>query len=166
MTDSNSPHRLLTAMQQAGYAVTHSVLEGNSDRVVTVTIVPSQRALGFIQLRPKDDQQPTAADIRREGLIATAGLVAMRKLTGSATTSCSAGLIRAHTIAERYVYVTDGPGADRAARITEVMADWDRECSALVDANEAAIRKVSAALLERNTLSADDLNALLANVGK
>ncbi len=162
MTQSN-PHRLSAAYQQAGYAVMHSVIEGNSDRIVTVTIAPSQRALGYTQFRPKDEQRtPTADEIKQEGLIAMAGLVALQELgTENPTTSCSVGLIRAHQIAERYVFVTEGPGPDRGPKITEVLDAWKAECTALVAANKDKIAKVRDALLERDTLTADDVTALL-----
>lgn len=153
-------------MQQAGYAVMHSVLEGTPDRIVTVTIVPSQRALGFTQFRPKDNHVPTIDDVKQEGLIAMAGLVAMRELgsdgASAMTTGCSAGLIRAHQIAERYVFLTEGPGPDRGPKIQEVLAAWDTECTALIGTHKDKIGKVRDALLERETLAAPDLTALLA----
>ncbi len=161
MSNSTSPHRLPAAVQQAGYAVLHSALEGNCDRIVTVSIVPSDRALGFIKFSPKEGPVATAEDIKREGLISMAGLIAMREL-GDSGASCSAGMLRALTIVERYVYVTEGPDPDRAAKIQEVMAAWDAECTALVAANKDKIAKVRDALLERNALTASDLTALLA----
>lgn len=163
MTQSNSPHRLSAAYQQAGYAVMHSVIEGNSDRILTVTIVQSDRALGYTQFRPKsDNHMPSADEIKQEGLIAMAGLIALRELGESPSASCSAGLIRAHQIAERYVFVTEGPGPDRGPKISEVLDAWNAECTALVAANKDKIRKVSDALLSRETLTADDVKALLA----
>lgn len=166
MTDSVAPHRQNSAFQQAGYAVVHSFLQGGPDAIVEVTITPSRGALGHTAFRNVNPGIASADDIRKHAIVAMSGIVAMRQLLGTTDTGCSASLLRARVLAERYLFLTDtnlsANDEARQGRITSLLEQWEQDCRELVAVNEAAIRRVSEALIERGTLSAADLEGLLS----
>lgn len=162
MTQSSLSHIVAGAHQMVGHAIVQSLFK--PDTVTEVTILPRERTdiSAFMAYGRSSGPVQTSDDIRKEGIMSLAGVVAARELTGSVD-GCSASFIRANCIATRFVDVTE-PRLDarqKQARVAAVVDEWTAESLQLVRANESTIRRVAGVLLEKETLTAAEFGELV-----
>lgn len=162
MTQASIPRLVIGAHQMVGHAIVQSLFRPGS--VTEVTIRPRDRSdMGaFMAFNPGQPRAQTADDIRNEGIMALAGVIAARELTGSVD-GCSASFIKGNCIATRYVDLTEPQleGTRRLTRIAEVVENWTAASVELVRANEDKIRRVAGVLLEKETLTAAEFSTLV-----
>jgi len=178
----------VVAHHEAGHALV-AVLTPESDPVSRATITPRGGALGMVVRLPESDRlivrrSKLLADLR----VAMAGRAAEERLLGTFDISTgAAGDIRAAVeIARRMVMewgmgsgfssilAMSAPGASTASQgisesqrkevdvLVEAALDEARE---LIAFNGAALDRIAAALLDRETLSGEEIRGLISNAG-
>ncbi len=181
----------LTAYHEAGHAFVSLVYEGIADPIHKATIIPRGRALGMVQHLPIDDKvSMTLAEVRANLSIALAGRSAEEIFFGpdKITTGAESDIASATRLA-RYSITTAGLSArvglpainqvgtfgvrgaleNASEKTAEIV---DSEIRAWLDAahkdatkhltkNKAVVEKLANALLERETLTGEEIREIV-----
>src|SRR5215211_2424301 len=148
--------RRLTAYHEAGHAVCALKVEGN-DPLHKVTIVPRGRALGIAFTLPEDDRvSVTREQIEARLAMAYGGRAAEEMIFGHdhVTTGAASDITQATGIARRYV--TQWGLSDTIGPILV----GDNEQELFLGRELQTRREVAAALLDRETLTGEDVMKL------
>lgn len=174
MTDRD---RTVTAWHEAGHTLAALLLPG-ANNPVAVSIVPRGPTGGVTWLSGSDNQMPTRTELADQLCVSLAGRAGERLgLGGDFTAGAHNDLAVATELAETMITqwgMGDGSLAVRRERILE-RADIDREidhklkvalkrATELLDENHTLLSRIVAALLDRETLTADELEALANSV--
>jgi cell division protease FtsH len=180
--------RIICAYHEAGHALVAARLPG-ADPLHKVTIVPRGRAMGVTMQLPEADRHTyTKGFLETQIAVLMGGRVAEELFMSDMTSGASNDIERASDIAQRMVCEWGmselGPLAyrkpgnayepDRAHAVSEataqrvdeevrkvVMTGYDRAREIIVE-NRGAMRRIAEALLERESLEADEIHAILA----
>ncbi len=183
-----------TAYHEAGHALVAKLLEGKTDPVHKVTIIPRGPALGLTQQLPKEDRLSMSRDFAKARLaVLMGGRVAEELVFGEFTTGAGNDIKQASNLARRMVTefgMSDlvGPisyaaeeesvflGRDFASRgrdysetvakqiddeVRKFILDSHDEAKGLLKDHRDILEKLATALLERETLDAEDVDALV-----
>ncbi|MBK8253583.1 MAG: ATP-dependent zinc metalloprotease FtsH [Polyangiaceae bacterium] len=183
-----------TAYHEAGHALVAKLLEGKTDPVHKVTIIPRGPALGLTQQLPKEDRLSMSRDFAKARLaVLMGGRVAEELVFGEFTTGAGNDIKQASNLARRMVTefgMSDvvGPisyaaeeesvflGRDFASRsrdysetvakqiddeVRKFILDSHDEAKLLLTENRETLEKLAVALLERETLDAEDVDAIV-----
>lgn len=151
----------ITALQMVGHSLVRDMFAPGT--VVKVTIVSGPGYAAMAHHKPADRSTISLDDIRNEALAHLAGVAAVRELTGSADTGCSASFIRAHAIAMRYLDCTEGglSGRDKETRAQALVTEWYDASVKLVREKNSDIRRIADVLVEKGTLTGEEFSALV-----
>ncbi len=177
----------LTAYHEAGHAIV-ALNEKESDPIHKATIVPRGRALGMVMRLPEGDRYTTpVAKLKANLSVAMGGRVAEEIIFGAdqVTTGASGDIQQATAMARQMVTswgmsekigmidYADSPAGYQPKQIsTETAATIESEVRALVDEGyvrakdiltkkKKDLKKLAEGLLEYESLSGDDITALL-----
>ena len=175
--------RMILAYHEAGHAVM-SHLMGDSPPLQKVTIVARGDALGYTLHLPEEDRYlHTKEELVDWMKVALAGRGAEQVVFGRITTGAANDLAKVTSVARAMVFeygmgdevishtlrAEDYPLSERSKELRD--AEQARisdaayaEAIRLLEKHRAALDRVASELLERETLSRDELKALLADV--
>ncbi|MCF8495552.1 MAG: ATP-dependent zinc metalloprotease FtsH [Alphaproteobacteria bacterium] len=183
----NEEEKTLTAYHEAGHAIV-SLNEPESDPIHKATIVPRGRALGMVMRLPEGDRYTTSIDKLKASLsVAMGGRVAEELTFGSGkiTTGASGDIKQATDMARRMVtewgmsdevgmvdYGDDHVGYRPPQISTTTASKIEQEVRRLIDEGYKRAKTIltekskdlealAKALLEYESLSGDDIQALL-----
>ena len=161
--------RELVAYHEAGHTIIHlnTVL---LPPLYKVSIVPRGQALGVTTLLPDEDQNLQSKKfLLEELLVLMGGRAAERTFFGSTTNGAAGDLDMARRIArnmihnwgmgERLYYEPEKQDAE--TEINRLLETADRDALAMIQAQRANTEKLAKALLERETLTRDEVMELL-----
>jgi len=177
----NPPERHRIAVHEAGHAIAAKVL--GLGVVEKVSILKRGRALGVTLVTDDEDViLQSEAQWRARMIMLLGGRSAEARLLGSISTGAANDLERVSNMAYRMVTEfgfskTIGPFSyaglpERERRLTdypeviaearEIVKDIERECDALLQANQDALERLTAALLDAETVSGAVVDACLS----
>ncbi len=139
-----------TAHHEAGHAVAAMV---RNVQVKYATIAPSGDSVGYIRLLGRVPTQVGA--MHNRGLIALAGEAAQRRFSPRSVR-------RHHGGSDREAVRRFALDASGSAKVAQCLVDlWQAQADDLVQTRWAAIQRIAAALLERQTLDGAELRRLV-----
>ena len=183
----------LTAYHEAGHAFVGLHYDGIVDPIHKATIIPRGRALGMVQHLPIDDKvSMTIEEVRATLSVDLAGRAAEEIFFGKnkITTGAESDIAMATRIARRSITtagLSDKIGMvavnqantfgqrialENASEKTAEMVDDEiknwldvayKDAKNLISKNKAKVEKIAKALLEKETLSGDEIRAIIAN---
>lgn len=175
--------RLRIAYHEAGHALMGRWLEG-PEHVVKISIVPRGRAMGYVMYHPGEDRHLLGREemLRRLACL-LAGRAAEEIALGEGSSGAGDDLDRATAMARAMVaewgmHPAIGPMrteesrrsalSDRTQRAVDeavraLVTEGYEQAFALLSANRDALERLTAALVERETLEGTDLERLLAD---
>jgi cell division protease FtsH len=175
--------RRLTAFHEAGHALV-SLRCPEADPIHKATIIPRGRALGMVVRLPEGDRVSVSrAKLRADITVAMAGRAAEELIFGAdaVTTGAEADFRAATDLARRMVTVwgmsdtigfvahgggnTDGPRSERTAwrideEIRRIMDEGMEKARRILLTDRTALDAIALALLERETLSGEEIDDL------
>ncbi|MGV1100834.1 ATP-dependent zinc metalloprotease FtsH [Thiovibrio sp. JS02] len=178
--------KAITAYHEAGHALVARLLPG-TDPVHKVTIIPRGRALGLTMQLPTDEKHSQSRSFLMNNLcILLGGRVAEELIFGDVTTGAANDIERASAIARKMVCEwgmseeiglinVAGPdehgrgkqaySGETAVRIDKAVVALVQEAretaTTLLSENRAAMQAMADALLEKETISGDDIDRLM-----
>jgi len=158
------------AVHEAGHAVvTESLRPGT---VAQVTVSPRGNALGYVRHNPKDESYVYPKEtLEDEIAILVAGALAEDAVLGSRSTGAGNDFDRALDLAKRIVsggmsslgvVDRDTASPDALAKATrEILQRCEARAKSLLAEERPALEAIAAALVERESMSGEDLRRLL-----
>jgi cell division protease FtsH len=174
----NLTDRRETAYHEAGHAVAARYLRPEH-RISKATIIRRGHALGYVQQRPREERTSLyARSIETSIMVALAGHVIENKFLDKLTTGPSSDLLYATSAAEDYVgslamgptrvIIPMRPDAPPIGPVLvaahELLDQLYAETERLLREKEPAVHHLAKALIERDELIADELEAVFAEV--
>lgn len=169
--------RRITAWHEAGHALA-ALLEEHADDPVAVSITPRGLAGGVTWMDGSDDQFMSRDRARAQLVVALAGRAGEELLLdGEFTQGAQSDLVSATQLAEAMVnrfgmtrrglqvrnYRFDGTMDNASADIVDELLEAAMErARAILSQNQEAIELLAASLLEHDTLTADEIRAVVA----
>ena len=161
--------REMVAYHEAGHTILH-LNTATLPPLYKVSIVPRGQALGVTTLLPDEDQNlQSKTFLLEELLVLMGGRAAETTFFGSTTNGAAGDLDVARKIArsmihdwgmgERLYYEPKQPEAEE--EINRLLASADRDALSMIKAQRGNTEKLARALLERETLSRDEVRELL-----
>src|SRR6185436_15915974 len=135
-----------------------------------VSIIPRGQALGVTTLLPDEDQNLQTKDFLLEELLVLMGGRAAEKTFYNSTTNGAAGdLDLARKLARRMIHewgmgerlYYEPEQRDDETEINRLLETADRDALAIIQAQRANTEKLARALLERETLTREEVKELL-----
>jgi cell division protease FtsH len=165
----NPQEREMVAYHEAGHALIN-LQKTLLPPLYKVSIVPRGNALGVTTLLPQEDQNIHSRNMLLEELVVLMGGRAAEKVFYGATTNGASGdLDTAKKVARRMIHEW-GMGKrlyyeleqqDAELEINELLENADREALSIIQAQKEHTKKLADALLARETLTRDEVVALL-----
>lgn len=169
--------RRLVAVHEAGHALVGWIL--GQGAIEKITLLSRSQALGYVLQVPEEQALQTRAYLHARIAVLLGGRAAEELVSGDFTTGAADDLRKATSIAEQMV-TEFGMGerrphqvireqalvlsGDVASEVTRIIGEaWERARS-LVARNRGALERLASVLLERETLTRPDVEALLADV--
>jgi cell division protease FtsH len=178
----------ITAYHEAGHAIVQLLLPEGSD-LHKVSIIPRGRAQGMTMFLPKELYHTTRKDLLARIAVAFGGRLAEERFCSDITTGASADIESATSIARAMVYEWGMSAKMGPLKYTEDHAGWTgqessvavseqtrreldeevrrlideqyRRSGEIIDNNRQAIERIAEALLEWETLDADQVRRLI-----
>ena len=164
--------RQITAYHEGGHALAIKLLSPENS-VAKITIIPSTKGAGGFCLNvPQDKMYYTKTELENQAVALLAGRAAEELVFGkeNITTGASNDIERANAIIKDYVTKygmsdeigmsnADGDKAEKECQ--NIMKKLYGKALDILDQNKAALKKIAQALLEKETLSEEQLDALL-----
>jgi cell division protease FtsH len=161
--------REMVAYHEAGHTIIH-LNTTTLPPLYKVSIVPRGQALGVTTLLPDEDQNLQSKKLLLEELLVLMGGRAAEKTFYGSTTNGAAGdldmarkiarnMIHNWGMGERLYYEPEQHDAE--AEINRLLETADRDALAIIKAQRANTEKLAKALLERETLTRDEVLELL-----
>ena len=165
----NQKERAMVAYHEAGHTIVHlhTLL---MPPLYKVSIVPRAQALGVTTFLPDEDQHIQSRQFLLEELLVLMGGRAAEKTFYDATTNGAAGdLDVARKIARKMIHewgmgeklYYEPEQRDAEAEINRLLETADRQAHELIQANKENTGKLARALLDRETLTRDEVLQLL-----
>lgn len=159
------------AVHEAGHAVAAELLEPGS--VSSLTISPRGNALGYVRQAPANDFYIySKSELERQICVLLAGVVVEEAILGEASTGAGNDFQAACQLARRLVYSglsslgivdPDLVSADAVQRaLGEIISQQREKVRVLLVPHLSAIRHLAAGVLEKESLSGEEIRALLA----
>jgi len=155
---------LPTFRQQMAYQLTAKVLSAqlldSKERPIKVTVVPGTGYAGYVQFSPSEGLPLLSIeDMKRKLVILMAGVAAERMVSARSPRDAEMAFRQAHDLAMR---ITDleCADADRAKRAFILVSEALSEAYAILYQHAAEHSRLTAALLEKGELTADDIAGL------
>ena len=166
----NQKERAMVAYHEAGHTIVHlhTLL---MPPLYKVSIVPRAQALGVTTFLPDEDQHLQSRQFLLEELLVLMGGRAAEKTFYDATTNGAAGdLDVARKIARKMIHewgmgeklYYEPEQRDAEAEINRLLETADRQAHELIQAHKEDTEKLAKALLDRETLTRDEVLQLLA----
>jgi cell division protease FtsH len=160
--------REMVAYHEAGHTLVH-LQTALLPPLYKVSIVPRGQALGVTTLLPDEDQNLQSKKFLLEELLVLMGGRAAEKTFYNSTTNGAAGdldmarkiarkMIHEWGMGERLYYEPERKDAE--AEINRLLDSADRQAFSIIQANKDRTERLARALLERETLSRDEVVAL------
>ncbi len=187
----SAKERVITAYHEVGHALVAAALP-NADRVMKISLVSRGMVGGYTRLAPEEDRNMwRKSDFEAAIACAMGGHVAEELIFGEVTTGPSNDLQRASEMARRmvtsfgmskgigpmaiagagYGYDMDeyrGVGSDTARAIDrevrKVISHAHRLAHEILSTNRSTIERVAKRLMERETIEADEVRELFAEI--
>ncbi|MFM7718382.1 MAG: AAA family ATPase [Actinomycetota bacterium] len=181
----------MVAVHEAGHAVTSYALQRGERQIQVITIQKRESALGLVSSQAIEEMfLSTQKQLLAQIQVSLAGLVAEEIWFGQTTSGPSSDLVNATRIAAVYVGVygmgrslvsvgaiaptmLDGDpiGAvirdpDRRREVDAILDDCRRRVRSLLTEKRSVLEGVRDALLEREELIGDEIEALMADLGE
>ena len=177
----------VTAVHEAGHTLLN-VLLPNTSILHKVTITPRGSALGITWFFPEGDTEMnrSASQLRAEIMVAFGGMIAEKMKYGEAETGVSSDLQKASDVARKMVIhfgmsslgpvsfatlvsrgfgdasrLSDQMAARIDAEVEKILTECYAEADRVMRANEDKLTVLSKALLEAETLQADEVYSIL-----
>ena len=164
--------RQITAYHEGGHALAIKLLSPENS-VAKITIIPSTKGAGGFCLNvPPDKMYYTKAELENQAIALLAGRAAEELVFGkeNITTGASSDIERANAIIKDYVTkygMSDELGMSNAAgdkaekECQNIMKNLYSKALDVLTQNKTTLNKIAQALLEKETLSEEQLDALL-----
>jgi cell division protease FtsH len=165
----NPKEREMVAYHEAGHTIIHLKTQ-LMPPLYKVSIVPRGQALGATTLLPDEDQHLQSRQfLLEELLVLMGGRAAERTFYGATTNGASGDLDMARKIARNMVHewgmgeklYYEPEHRDAEAEINRLLETADREAHELIEAQKENTEKLAKALLDRETLTKDEVLQLL-----
>lgn len=165
--------REMVAFHEAGHTMIH-LRTKLLPPLYKVSIVPRGQALGVTTLLPDEDQNLQSKNFLLEELLVLMGGRAAEKAFYGCTTNGAAGdLDAARKIARRMVHdwgmgqrlYYEPEQQDAEVEINSLLESADRQAQELIEEQKEQTRKLALALLDRETLTKDEVCALVTLAG-
>ncbi len=161
--------REMVAYHEAGHTIIH-LQTSLLPPLYKVSIVPRGQALGVTTLLPDEDQNLQSKNFLLEELLVLMGGRAAEKTFYGATTNGAAGdldvarkiarkMIHEWGMGERLYYETEQRDAE--VEINRLLENADADALAMIQTHRAATEKLAQALLDRETLTREEVLELL-----
>jgi cell division protease FtsH len=162
--------REMVAYHEAGHTMIH--LETKlMPPLYKVSIVPRGQALGVTTLLPDEDQNLQSKDfLLEELLVLMGGRAAEKTFYGSTTNGAAGDLDMARKVARKMIHdwgmgeklYYEPEKHDAEIEINRLLEAADRQAHEIVQAKKVSTEKLAKALLERETLTRDEVIALVS----
>jgi cell division protease FtsH len=161
--------REMVAYHEAG----HTIIHLNTTKLpplYKVSIVPRGMALGVTTLLPDEDQNLQSKQfLLEELLVLMGGRAAEKTFFGSTTNGAAGDLDMARKIARKMIHdwgmgerlYYEPEQRDAEAEINRLLETADRDAHAMIEAQRANTEKLARALLDRETLTREEVIELL-----
>ncbi len=157
--------REMVAFHEAGHTIIH-LQTSLMPPLYKVSIVPRAQALGVTTLLPDEDQNLQSKDFLLEELLVLMGGRAAEKTFYQSTTNGAAGdldvarklarkMVHEWGMGEKLYYEPEQHQAE--AEINRLLQSADRQALEMIQARKAQTEKLARALLERETLTRDEV---------
>jgi cell division protease FtsH len=165
----NQKEREMVAYHEAGHTIIHLQTQ-LMPPLYKVSIVPRGQALGATTLLPDEDQHIQSRQfLLEELLVLMGGRAAERTFYGATTNGASGDLDMARKIARKMIHewgmgeklYYEPEQCDAEAEINRLLETADREAHDLIQAQKSKTEKLAKALLERETLTKEEVLQLL-----
>jgi cell division protease FtsH len=165
--------REMVAYHEAGHTIIH-LNTSTLPPLYKVSIVPRGQALGVTTLLPEEDQNIQSKQfLLEELLVLMGGRAAEKTFFGTTTNGASGDLDVARKLARRMIHewgmgerlYYEPEKRDAEAEINRLLEIADRDALAIIQAQRFNTAKLARALLERETLTRDEVMDLLEVVG-
>jgi cell division protease FtsH len=166
----NQKEREMVAYHEAGHTIIHLQTE-LMPPLYKVSIVPRGQALGATTLLPEEDQHlQSRRFLLEELLVLMGGRAAERTFYGATTNGASGDLDMARKIARKMIHewgmgeklYYEPEQRDAEAEINRLLETADREAHEIIQVQKDNTEKLAKALLERETLTKEEVLQLLA----
>jgi len=175
--------KMVTAIHEAGHALVAVMMPGN-DPLYKVSIIPRGRALGTTSQLPEKDRYNVSEEYLIENLsILYGGRVAEKKVLGKITAGAQNDIERASELARTMVcelgmsklgpvnfnQKNDTPWSNQSEEtqreidleVRRILNKAHKDAEDIIDKNEGKLRKIAKALMERETLEREEIEALI-----
>jgi ATP-dependent Zn protease len=153
----NATTRHSTAAWATAHAVLNDVLGAGA--VLTISVVPTTKALGFVHFDPKPALL-TTTEMENRITVAVACLAAS-ELTGDATSGDASSLRCANDLAENLATMQDNTWRQSQPELADsILRRCVARATALVAEHKERILKLTAILADKSTLSGAELAAI------
>ena len=165
----NPKERQMVAYHEAGHTIIHLKTQ-LMPPLYKVSIVPRGQALGATTLLPDEDQHLQSRQfLLEELLVLMGGRAAERTFYGATTNGASGDLDMARKIARKMIHewgmgeklYYEPEQRDAEAEINRLLETADREAHELIQAQKENTEKLAKVLLDRETLTKDEVLQLL-----
>jgi cell division protease FtsH len=165
----NPKERQMVAYHEAGHTIIHLKTQ-LMPPLYKVSIVPRGQALGATTLLPDEDQHLQSRQfLLEELLVLMGGRAAERTFYGATTNGASGDLEMARKIARKMIHewgmgeklYYEPDQRDAEAEINRLLETADREAHELIQAQKENTEKLAKVLLDRETLTKDEVLQLL-----
>jgi cell division protease FtsH len=166
----NQKEREMVAYHEAGHTIIHLQTQ-LMPPLYKVSIVPRGQALGATILLPDEDQHLQSRQfLLEELLVLMGGRAAERTFYGATTNGASGDLDMARKIARKMIHewgmgeklYYEPEQRDAEAEINQLLETADREAYEIIQAQKENTEKLAKALLDRETLTKDEVVQLLS----
>ncbi len=164
--------REMVAYHEAGHTMIH-LQTSLLPPLYKVSIVPRGQALGVTTLLPDEDQNlQSKAFLLEELLVLMGGRAAERTFFNSTTNGAAGDLDVARKVARKMIHewgmgeklYYEPEKRDAEVEINRLLEEADRQAHELVQAQRAGTKKLAQALLERETLTREEVLELVGTV--
>lgn len=161
--------RHAAAIHVASVAALNTLVQRDSSPLIIASIVAGPRSLGYARFKKPVNPVLTTSELRSRILVVLAGELAVSELTGTADgvsliqADRQATFQHALRLCVNFVALTEPhlTGSDFTQRVQLVLLEMVEEARLILHQNAPKLRRVADALLERQTITQRDLNALL-----
>jgi ATP-dependent Zn protease len=173
LPSAEEKHRI--AIHESGHALVGELKLPGS--VASVNVASRSNALGYVRQTQENDMYLyTHEHIRSRISIALAGILSEELLIGNRSTGGSSDFKHASDMAKQIIYsgmselgiisIEDIPKDQLHSAITAILRDVESETRELLSCHKRELKQISELLLDKETISGDELRIILKNIRK
>jgi vesicle-fusing ATPase len=173
LPSAEEKHRI--AIHESGHALVGELKLPGS--VASVNVASRSNALGYVRQTQENDMYLyTHEHIRSRILIALAGILSEELLIGNRSTGGSSDFKHASDMAKQIIFsgmselgiisIEDIPKDQLHSAITAILRDVESETRELLSCHKRELKQISELLLDKETISGDELRIILKNIRK